>query len=216
MALYAFGIHDGWALGSFAISFFVMWTILVEFVKGANIRRKNSGENFLLAMYMLSRKNTRRYGGYLIHAAMVVMFVGFTGNAFNSETRAEVGEGDSFNLGPYTFNAIQITEAQTENYSSQTLELEMFRNDRLISTISPEKRYYFASEQPSTEVDIYSTLREDIYAVLSGMSNDGTKVIVQVYRNPLVNMVWIGAFIMGIGTLFAMLPNLRENKAGDK
>lgn len=212
--LLAFGVRDGWALGSFAISFFVMWTIVVEFVKGANIRKKNSGENFLVAMYMLSRKNTRRYGGYLIHAAMVVMFVGFTGNAFNSETRAEVGEGDSFQLGPYTFNATKITEDQNENYSSQTLEMEMYRNDRLIDVITPEKRFYFASEQPSTEVDIYSTFREDIYAVLSGMSNDGTKVIVQVYRNPFVSMVWIGAFILTIGTLFAMLPNLRESKGG--
>ena len=214
VVLLALGVRDGWALGSFAISFFVMWTIVVEFVKGANIRRKNSSENFFQAMYMLSRKNTRRYGGYLIHAAMVVMFIGFTGNAFNSETRAEVGEGDSFDLGPYTFNAIKITEDQNENYSSQTLELEMYRNDRLIDVINPEKRFYFASDQPSTEVDIYSTFREDIYAVLSGMSNDGTKVIVQVYRNPFVSMVWIGAFILGIGTLFAMLPNLRESKVG--
>jgi cytochrome c-type biogenesis protein CcmF len=214
VVLLALGVRDGWALGSFAISFFVMWTIVVEFVKGANIRRKNSSENFFQAMYMLSRKNTRRYGGYLIHAAMVVMFIGFTGNAFNSETRAEVGEGDSFDLGPYTFNAIKITEDQNENYSSQTLELEMYRNDRLIDVINPEKRFYFASDQPSTEVDIYSTFREDIYAVLSGMSNDGTKVIVQVYRNPFVSMVWIGAFILGIGTLFAMLPNLRESKGG--
>ena len=212
--LLAFGIRDGWALGSFAISFFVMWTIVVEFVKGANIRKKNSDENFLVAMYMLSRKNTRRYGGYLIHGAIVIMFLGFTGNAFNSETRAEVGEGDSFQLGPYTFNATRITEAQNENYSSQTLEMEMYRDDRLIDVITPEKRFYFASEQPSTEVDIYSTFREDIYAVLSGMSNDGTKVIVQVYRNPFVRMVWIGAFILAIGTLFAMLPNLRESKAG--
>jgi len=214
--LFASGIKDGWALGSFAIAFFVMWTIVVEFVKGANIRRKNSGENFFVAMYKLSRKNTRRYGGYLIHVAIVAMFIGFTGNAFNSETRAEVGEGDSFNLGPYTFKALSIQFAETENYSSETLEMEMYRNDRLISTISPQKRFYFASEQPSTEVDIYSTLREDIYAVLSGMSNDGTKVIVQVYRNPFVSMVWIGAFILTIGTLFAMLPNLRESKGGEE
>ncbi len=214
LVLFVFGIRDGWALGSFAISFFVMWTIIVEFAKGANIRRKHSGENILMAIYMLSRKNTRRYGGYLIHAAVVVMFVGFTGNAFNSETRAEVGAGDSFKLGPYTFNAIQIIESHNENYSSQTLELEMYRNDKLISTILPEKRYYFASEQPSTEVDIYSTLREDIYAVLSGMSNDGEKVIIQVYRNPFVSLIWIGALILMIGTLFAMLPNIRESKKG--
>ncbi|NQV50245.1 MAG: heme lyase CcmF/NrfE family subunit [Candidatus Marinimicrobia bacterium] len=208
------GIRDGWALGSFAISFFVMWTIVVEFVKGTLVRSKNSGENFVKALYMLSRKNTRRYGGYIIHAAIVVMFLGFTGNAFNSETRAEVGEGDSFQLGPYTFTAKSIVSNTTENYSSETLTMEMTKDGRLIDTISPEKRFYFASEQPSTEVDIYSTLREDIYAVLSGMSNDGERVIVQVYRNPFVSLVWIGAMILVFGTLFAMLPNYRENGGG--
>jgi len=212
--LYFSGVKDGWALGSFAISFFVMWTIVFEFVKGARIRSKNSGDQFFKAMYMLSRKNTRRYGGYIIHAAMVVMFIGFTGNAFNSETRAEVGEGDTFELGPYTFYANHIHHAENENYSSETLELEIRKGDRIVTLIKPEKRYYFASEQPSTEVGIYSSMREDIYAVLSGMSNDGQKVIVQVYRNPFVKMVWIGAFILVFGTLFAMLPNLRETKSG--
>lgn len=214
--LLALGIRDGWALGSFAIAFFVMWTIVVEFVKGAKIRKKNSGENFFKSMYMLSRKNTRRYGGYLIHAAMVVMFVGFTGNVFNSETRAEVGEGDAFDLGPYTFKVMKVIHDENDNYSSETLQMEMYKDDRFISSIAPEKRFYFASEQPSTEVDIYSTLREDIYAVLSGMNNDGSKVIVQVYRNPFVSLVWIGSFILAIGTIFAMIPNLREAKGGSK
>ncbi len=207
------GIYDGWALGSFAISFFVIWTIIVEFINGSRVRSKNSGEGFLKALYMLSRKNTRRYGGYIIHAGIVIMFVGFTGNAFNSETRAEVGEGDIFELGPYTFKAQRIIHTETENYAAETLDLEIIKNSKTIAIIHPEKRYYFASEQPSTEVDIYSTLRSDIYAVLSGMSNDGERVIVQVYRNPFVNMVWIGSIILIFGTLFAMLPNLRGQKS---
>ncbi|MCF7822922.1 MAG: heme lyase CcmF/NrfE family subunit [Candidatus Marinimicrobia bacterium] len=213
-ALIAFGINDGWALGSFAISFFVMWTIVVEFIKGAAVRKKNSGENILKAVYMLSRKNTRRYGGYIIHAAIVLLFIGFTGNAFNSETRAEVDEGDAFQLGPYTFTALKIVEDQNENYSSQSLELEMSRNGKIVTYLNPEKRYYFASEQPSTEVDIHSTIREDIYVVLSGMSNDGQRVIVQVYRNPFVKFVWIGALVLLFGTIFALIPNLRESKIG--
>lgn len=214
VALFAMGVEDGWALGSFAISFFVMWTIVVEFIKGAQVRAKNSGENYLKAMYMLSRKNTRRYGGYIIHAGIVVLFIGFTGNAFTSETRAEVDEGDTFMLGPYNFEVLEVAHSENDNYSSESLRMEMTKGGRSIAILEPEKRYYFASEQPSTEVDIYSTLREDIYVVLSGMSNDGTKVIVQVYRNPFVRMVWIGTFILVFGTLFAMIPNYRETKAG--
>ena len=212
--LYGFGIRDGWALGSFAISFFVLWTIAVEFLKGASVRSRKTKENFLVAMYLLARKNTRRYGGYIIHIAIVVMFIGFTGNAFNSETRAEVDEGDSFELGPYTFTAKTISKTKNANYSEETLVMEMSDNGKLIDVLRPAKRFYFASDQPSTEVDIHSSIREDIYTVLAGMSNDGERVIVQVYRNPLVKMVWMGAAILVFGTLFAMVPNLRETKAG--
>jgi cytochrome c-type biogenesis protein CcmF len=109
---------------------------------------------------------------------------------------------------------LAINSAETENYSSQSLELEMSKKGKVVDTLHPERRYYFASEQPSTEVDIYSTMREDIYIVLSGASNDGEKVIVQVYRNPFVKFVWIGAWLLVFGTLFAMVPNLRESKAG--
>ncbi len=211
--LMAFGIRDGWAIGSFAIGFFVAWTIFVEFLKGAQIRMKNAGESFLLATYKLTMKNTRRYGGYLIHAGVVVIFAGITGTVFNTEIRAEVGQGEQFELGPYRFTVDHVHSGQTPNYTYEHVDLKIEKNGELITVAKPERRFYIASDQPSTEVEIHSTLREDLYMVHSGASGNGDKVILQVYRNPLVAWIWIGSLIMILGTILAMVPNLREKRA---
>jgi len=208
--LMLFGIRDGWALGSFAIGIFVVWTIVLEFIRGALIRVRNAGEPFFRALLMLSLKNTRRYGGYLIHFGMVVIFAGITGNAFNSEIRAEVGEGDSFELGPYQFTVESVKHSRNENYTSDYIDLRVEKGGKLLEIAKPERRFYIASEQPSTEVDIHSNFREDLYIVLSGANADGSKAIVQVYRNPLVMWVWLGAAIMIFGTIWAMIPAYRR------
>ncbi|MCF7796827.1 MAG: heme lyase CcmF/NrfE family subunit [Lentisphaeria bacterium] len=206
------GMRDGWALGSFAISFFVMWIIASEFLKGARIRAKNTGENFLQAMGKLTMKNTRRYGGYIIHAAIVIIFIGFTGAAFNEEARQVVSVGGSFDFGGYTVKCIDKGHTQNENYRTDYVYLELYKNGRKVDDLRPQKRLYFASEQPTSEVAIYSTLREDIYVVSVGESQDGSQAIVQIYRNPLVKWVWIGSFVLVAGTILVLIPNYREKR----
>ena len=208
--LLVLGMRDGWAIGSFAIGFFVAYTIIVEFIKGAQIRMRNSSENFFQALIKLSLKNTRRYGGYMIHAGVVVIFIGITGTAFNTETRVEVSKGESFELGPYVFTVDDIKHERNPNYLSDFIELRIERNGKFLEVARPERRYYLASEQPSTEVEISTGLREDLYIVLSGATEDGQKVVVQVHRNPLVAWIWIGSAVMIFGTIWAMIPNYRE------
>jgi|FLOH01.1.fsa_nt_gi cytochrome c-type biogenesis protein CcmF len=208
--LYLFGIHDVWALASFCISTFVLFIISVEFVKGTRIRAKNSGESYLKAQYQLIIKNTRRYGGYLIHSGVVVIFMGITGTLFNSEIRIEVGEGESFELKDYRFTINDISYSINENYRSDFIEMAIEKDGVIVHMAKPEKRYYFSSEQPTTEVDIYSTIKEDLYSVISGVTEDEKRVIIQVYHNPLVKLIWIGSYITMFGIAVAMFPNKRE------
>lgn len=204
------GVRDGWAIGSFAIGFFVTWTIVVEFLKGAQIRMKNAGEPFFTAIYKLTMKNTRRYGGYLIHAGIVVIFAGITGAAFNTEIRAEVGKGDTFALGPYSFTVEDMHSGGNANYTFDHVDLRIEKDGKFLDLAKPERRYYIASDQPSTEVEMWTSLREDLYMVHSGPTSAGDKVVLQIYRNPLVAWIWIGSLIMIFGTILAMIPNMRE------
>ena len=72
---------------------FVIVTIVEEFYKGTRIRMKTKGENFLAAAVNLTLKNKRRYGGYIVHLSIVLMFVGFAGNAFNREATQRLATG---------------------------------------------------------------------------------------------------------------------------
>ena len=68
-------------------------------------------------MIELTHRNTRRYGGYLVHMGIVIMFIGFTGAAFNKDTTQEVKIGDRFQLGRYDLHVKEITDGDNSNYS---------------------------------------------------------------------------------------------------
>ena len=86
------------------------------------------------------------------------------------------------------------------------------KNGRPLGTLTPEKRYYAASDQPTSEVALHSTLVEDLYTVFAGMTDDGERAVIQLFVNPLVALVWIGALVMVFGTIIAILPDARDVK----
>lgn len=206
-ALFATGVRHLYALMTFILCAFVAITVLVEFYKGGRLIQKKQQTNLAFALVELTHRNTRRYGGYLVHMAIVLMFIGFAGSAFNIEGQQQLEEGDTFALGNYEFKLVDMVESSNPNYASAILNVEVYKHGQFLETLHPEKRFYFSSEQPTTEVAIRRSLREDVYLVFAGMSNDQTTPVMQAYVNPLVNWIWIGAFVLVIGTLIALIPS---------
>jgi len=206
-ALLALGVRHFYALVAFILCAFVTITIMMEFYRGARLLQRKHEIGFAPAVVELTHRNTRRYGGYLVHMGIVCMFVGFAGSAFNQEAQTEVPVGESLSLGGYEFRLTDVTERETPNYSAATAMIEVVRDGEVIDTLKPEKRFYFASEQPTSEVAIRSRMNQDIYAVFAGMSNDGERPVIQVFINPLVNWVWLGGFVLVFGTLVALIPS---------
>lgn len=198
-----------WALISLVLCTFVTLTIVQEFHKGAMARVRHHGENYLLANLNLTRRNNRRYGGYVVHFGMVLIFLGITGQAFTKEVRGVLGPGEELKVGAYTLRMQDMTERENANYWSGQIDLAVYRNERPMFLLTPEKRYYFASEQPSSEVAIARQLREDLYVVHAGYNEQQTKAVIQAYVNPLVAWVWIGGLVMMFGTFICLLPALR-------
>ncbi len=208
--LLAAGMRNPYAVMSFTLCMFVTGTIVQEFYKGARVRAKNSGENFARALLNLTLKNKRRYGGYIVHFAIVLIFIGLTGNAFNREATMQMARGDELKIGSYTLKMTDYREGETANYQYGTVTLEASKNGKLMRTMRPEKRMYTTGEgQSSTEVALYSTPREDLYVIFAGMSNDGRRYEVTAHVNPLVWWVWAGAGLMFLGTLVTLLPDRR-------
>ena len=207
-ALMIAGMRDFYAVVSFTLCVFVLITVVQEFYKGASVRAKNTGESFLSAIVNLTLKNKRRYGGYIVHVAIVVIFVGLTGNAFNKEVQQKLSKGESMHIGRYMLRMVDYREADTPNYQLAEVKLEAYKDGKLIRTMTPEKRLYKAGDQQTTtEVELYSTPKEDLYVVFSGVANGGKGYEIHAFVNPLVFWVWFGAAIMVFGTLVTLLPD---------
>jgi cytochrome c-type biogenesis protein CcmF len=205
--LAAAGVRHFYALVCFVLCCFVAITIFVEFYRGAKVIQHKQGLWLGSAMVELTHRNTRRYGGYLVHLAVVFMFVGFAGAAFNVDDQAELAVGESMTLGRYEFRLTDLQQDNNANYASAQVMLDVYKDGEFLETMSPEQRHYHASGQPTGIVAIRPRLQEDLYVVLAGFVSEGQKPVVQVYINPLVNWIWVGGFLMVFGTLVALIPS---------
>jgi cytochrome c-type biogenesis protein CcmF len=207
VVLAATGVRSGWALVSFTLCTFVAVTVLLEFFKGAHAIQSKSGSSLLVSMVELTHRNTRRYGGYLVHVGVVLMFVGFTGKAFDKDTTVEVAPGETITLGRYQLKVAAVESGQNPNYTWSKLPISVSKNGESLGTMEPEHRVYIAQKQPTSEVSIRRRLNEDLYLNYAGMSADGSKAVLQAYVFPLVNWIWIGYWVVLIGTLICLTPS---------
>jgi cytochrome c-type biogenesis protein CcmF len=204
------GLRVFYVIVSLTLCAFVTVTIVEEYFKATRIRMKNSGENFLLAVTNLTLKNKRRYGGYIVHFAIVLIFIGLSGNAFNREASELLSPGEQMTIGRYTLRMVDYKEGDTPNYQYGRPVIEAYRDGKLIRTLRPERRFYKTGDQQSTtEVALHSTPIEDLYLVYAGPSNDGQKFEIKAHVNPLVWWVWLGAAVMVFGTIVTLLPDRR-------
>jgi cytochrome c-type biogenesis protein CcmF len=208
----AAGVRSLYAWMTFFLCVFVGACILQEFFKGARTRMRIAGENFAQALYNLTMRNTRRYGGYIIHLGIVLLFVGFAGQAFKTDTKSLMQEGDLLRVKNYLFRCQSLTTGETPNYFYQRAILTVTKDGHALGTLHPERRLFKASQQPISHVAIRPSLKEDLYVVLAGQDQDTGKAVVEVFVNPLVDWVWIGGFIVFLGTLLAMVPSRVERE----
>ncbi len=209
VALYFRGVQHFYAWLSIVMSIFVTLTIIREFYKGAAARSSGTGETFLEAVVNLTLRNTRRYGGYIVHFGFVLLFIGWAGQAFTTDAEGEMGVGDTLSIREYTLRVDKLGIEDTPNYASDKATISLFEYGKKVANLYPEKRLYKAGQekQPTTEVSIYSTAKNDVYLVFQGGTRDGKKAIIQVFYNPLTMWVWIGGIVLVAGTLIALLPN---------
>ena len=205
--LLATGVRSFYALISFGFCLFVALTVLMEFYKGAHAIGTKTHMNLLRATVELTHRNTRRYGGYMVHMGIVLMFIGFTGAAFDQKDVRELNIGDSFQLGHYSLKALDLQSGDNPVYSSNKAVIQVSRGGDVLGTLEPEKRFYKASRQGTSEVGVRPRLNEDLYLNFGGMSDDGQRAIIQAYIFPLVSWIWLGGLVLIGGTLVCLIPS---------
>ena len=209
--LFALGVRQFYPQVSLILCVFVTITIVMEFYRGSRVIAGKSGRSLVGSAVTLTRRNTRRYGGYIIHFGIVLIFVGITGSAFNVDGEQEMLTGDRMPLGPYSLHLRELTGEDNANYAAQHAILDVYRGEQMIDTLRPERRFYKASRQPTTEVAIRMRMNEDLYVVFSGMTpqEDGQtqRAVISAHLNPLVNWIWLGGLVLVLGTLIALVPS---------
>ena len=165
-------------------------TMIYEFYKGARARQTIRPSGFLVALMDLTLMNKRRYGGFIIHLGVVLVFAGIIGSSFfKSEQLFTVAEGEEFSIGDYTLRFEQLTSREDPEKDVVFAHLAIFKGGEKIDDLYPEKDFHHKSEQPMTEVKIRSSLKEDLYLVLSGWE-EGGEATFHVFINPLVQLIW--------------------------
>ena len=207
-------MHPASIFGLWLVSF-VTGTILMEFWKGIRARNATRGEDPFTALYQLIKRNHRRYGGYIIHLGVVLIAVGVIGDAyFKLETQGTISRGQSLKIAGYELkfeellgypgsDGREIVEAVTS----------LSRDGQLIRELRPRRDYFVVQEQPVTVPGVLSTPAMDYYVMLLGWDDSGETATIKIYINPLINWVWIGGFVMILGTIVAAWSNPAEREA---
>ena len=199
------GARDFYAIVCYMLSAFVVATIAMEFYRGAKVIRARSGLNWLSSAMELTLRNTRRYGGYIVHFGMVMIFVGLAGQAFNKEVQKEIGIGGTVKIGPYELLLQAVDQKQEKNYMAERMIVEVMKDHKPVMILFPERRNFPTNQESGTMVAIYSTLREDLYVVYAGVNQGSDVPTIHVFLNPLVKWVWYGGIVVVMGTIVALV-----------
>jgi cytochrome c-type biogenesis protein CcmF len=186
---------------------FVAVCIAGEFWRGMRVRHALGGVSWPGALVGMVARNRRRYGGYLVHLGIVVLFVGLAcSSSFSTQRDFSLRQGESATVAGYTFVYEDSRRAANDHLMSVGTTLGVFRGGDRIGTMSPGVNFYRASQERSTEVAVDSNPMRDLYVVLTGLDEDGTATL-SAFVNPLVMWLWIAGVIVVAGGLVAAWPD---------
>jgi len=202
---------------AYTFSAFVLATITVEFVRGTRARRALSRESWLVAFASLVGRNRRRYGGYVVHAAVVLLAVGIAGSsAYDSVTEGKLSPGQSLAVADYRLTYEKLSERDTEHATEVRARVAVERGGKDLGTLEAGKNSYkIAGPDPqvSSEVGIrtdYAT-GEDLFVIAEQVNGDGS-VYFRVFVKPLVNLIWLAGLVFLLGSVITLWPDAREER----
>ena len=213
---YTFPLYS--VLCSFA-AVFVLAAILAEFYRGAKLRAKRQETSFVSGLNLLIQRNKRRYGGYIIHIGIVILYIGIMGSKgyFLLESKS-MALGESMEVGKYKLKMIDSFEKEHANYLRSGVVFDVEKDGKRIGTLEPALHAYYKSkpdEQPTKESAIQHLGINDLYIALADVPrniNRGGIVNVQAYYNPLIGLVWVGVAVMVLGGIVAIAEKSERSK----
>ncbi len=201
------GIRQPYAVIGFGLCALVTTSIVVEWVRGTVARRRSVGDNPALGFVRLVLANRPRYGGYIVHLAVVMVALGVVGQSFYGVQRdVALMPGESVTVQGYTMEYVDTTALAFSDRTEFRTTVEVYRDGELLETMHPQRTFHPAFNMASTRAAIRSTPVEDFYVVPSENREDGA-VGFRILVNPLVWWMWVAGPVMVFGTVIALWPS---------
>jgi cytochrome c-type biogenesis protein CcmF len=200
-------------LVAYTFSIFVLAAIVLEFVRGTRARKALGERSWFSAFSSLVGRNRRRYGGYVVHAAVVLLAIGIAGDAYGATKVRHLRLGESMTIRGYHLTYLGTVVRQGPNDVEERARLAVSQNGDRLGVLMAGKNSYPAEQQVSNEVAIRSDWirAEDLFIIGDQFNKDGS-VVLKVLVNPLVDLVWLAGLVFLLGSLIAMWPDEREQR----
>jgi len=201
-------------LVAYTFSAFVLASIVHEFARGTAARRALTGEPIPTAFGRLIGRNRRRYGGYVVHAAVVLLAIGIAGSsAYDSVSEGRLAKGESLAVGGYTLTYRSLGQREGPNATEVRAVLDVRRGGKDLGAVQAGKNAYSVEQQVSNEVGIRTDYLtgEDLFVIAEQVNDDGT-VFFRIFVKPLVNLIWLAGIVFLLGSVIALWPDAREER----
>jgi len=199
VALFAAGVRSPGAALAVALCVFVTVTIVSEFVRGGRAHARAENLSFPSALFRTISRNRRRYGGYIVHLGVVLIFLGLAGAAFVTTWSGPLAKGDTFRVGAYSVRFVAVNLRSTPEKLISEAVMDVSRGGHHIATLRPQRNLHLAQRQEQSEIALRSTPVEDLYVVVSQIDPTTGNAVVRAWVNPLVTWIWIGGVVMALG-----------------
>jgi cytochrome c-type biogenesis protein CcmF len=214
IALLLFILGHPVAVIAIGVTVFAVGVIVLEYVRGARARRRNSGESYPVAVATLVRRNSRRYGGYIVHLAIAIMALGVIGSHFfQVERQFVLDPGETGQIGDYTITFQGLANRQTADAQVIAAQVDIAKNGRHRASVESYRYFYrHFEDQPTAEMGITTLGLDDVYIVLDRWEDTGT-VALRVFINPMVTWIWAGGAVFIAGMLLLLWPDPKPARA---
>lgn len=208
-ALLALGMRSPGAVLAFALCGFVAGTIALEFARGVRVRRAHGDAGVVPALLALVLRNRRRYGGYIVHLGILLLFAGITGSSvFTTQRLVTLRPGDAAAVGEYRVRFDGLSQTMGGGALVVTAHLRGFAGSRDLGPLEARRNLFRTSQESTTDVALRSTPRDDLYIILAGWTQDGQATL-RVLVNPLLLWMWAGGLVLSLGAVITMVPERR-------
>jgi cytochrome c-type biogenesis protein CcmF len=189
--------------------------VFQEFLRGVRARRKTASEGVFEALITLVKKSRRRYGGYIVHVGIGIMYLGFCGKAWELEKEASLMPAETAEVGGYTLTYLGSRREVDMEKQMIFADMDVVRNGNPVGQVHPAKFIYNESSMgPTTEVSQINSLRDDLYVVVGSIDVESKRATFRIHVNPLVMFIWIGVLVLICGSAVSLWPDVSLREVG--